>query len=377
MSLTFEALNAAEGDCLLLHHGPEDARRHVVIDGGPRATWACSLRPRLEELRDEHGLDAGERLPIELLVVSHVDNDHIEGVIAMLEDLSGCARGQWLWQVENLWCNTFDDKATTNDLARLAKLDPGGAAAAGEGRSVRGLAVTLGIKRNGPKAQMPAGFVARAAKAPRIPLHDLKLTVLSPTLDELRKLQKKWDDWLAEHPAAIEGEAAAVRRDTSAPNLSSIVLLAEVDDHRVLLPGDAGAEQILAGLEDAGVLPKGGHCEVDIFKLPHHGSIRNATLELFERVRARHYVISADGSNGNPDEATLELLGRVLDRDGDQTIWVTFAHDAWKSVEGDGKTAQARITALKKAQRWLDHQKVKVVYREADALGITIPLDAA
>jgi hypothetical protein len=377
MSLTFEALNAAEGDCLLLHHGPKDDRHHVVIDGGPRATWACSLKPRLEELRDEHDLDVDQRLPIELLVVSHIDNDHIEGVLAMLEELSGCAHGPRPWQVENLWCNTFDDKATTNDLARLAKLDPGGAAAAGEGRSVRGLAVTLGIKRNGPKAQLPSGFVARAAKAPRIPLQDLKLTVLSPTLDELTALQHKWDDWLAEHPAAIAGQAAAVRRDTSAPNLSSIVLLAEVDGHRVLLPGDAGAVQILDGLKNAGLLPEGGRCEVDIFKLPHHGSIRNVTPELFDRVRAKHYVISADGSNGNPDEATLELLGRVLGPSGDQTIWVTFAHDAWKTVDGSSKTAQDRITALTTAQRWLDHHEVKVVYREPDALGITIPLEAA
>jgi hypothetical protein len=377
MSLTFEALNAAEGDCLLLHHGPQDARRHVVIDGGPRATWACSLKPRLEELRDEHGLDTDERLPIELLVVSHIDNDHIEGVLAMLEDLSGCAGGARPWQVEDLWCNTFDDKVTTNDLARLAKLDPGGAAAAGEGRAVRDLAVTLKIRRNGPKAQLPTGFVARGAKTPCIPLQDLTLTVLSPTLDELSKLQKDWDDWLAKHPAATAGGAAAVRRDASAPNLSSIALLAEVDGHHVLLPGDTGAAQILAGLEDAGVLPKGGRCEVDIFKLPHHGSIRNATPELFDRVRARHYVISADGSNGNPDKATLELLAKVLDPDDDQTIWVTFAHDAWKAVEDHGKTAQARIAALQTAQRWLDLQKVKVVYREPDALGITIPLDAA
>lgn len=375
MPLTFEALNAAEGDCLLLHHGPEDAQRHVVIDGGPRATWACALKPRLEKLRAELGLDAGERLPIELLVVSHIDNDHIEGVVAMLEELSSRTVGQRPWQVQNLWCNTFDDNATRDDLARLAKLDPGGAAAAGEGRSVRDLAVGLKIQRNAPRLQLPSGFVARAAKVPHIQLGDLALTVLSPTIEELTKLQAMWDTWLAEHPGAVEGAAAAGRRDSSAPNLSSIVLLAEVDGHRVLLSGDAGAQQILDGLERAGVLTEGGRCEVDIFKLPHHGSIRNITAELLDRVRAKHYVISANGSNGNPDEDTLELLGRVLD--GDQTLWVTFAHDDWKTIRATGKTAQARIDALQKAQHWLDGQRIKVVYRDPHALGIAISLDAA
>ena len=158
-------------------------------------------------------------------------------------------------------------------------------------------------------------------------------------------------------------------------NLSSIVLLAEVEGHRVLLSGDAGAQQILDGLERAGVLRKGGRCEVDIFKLPHHGSIRNITAELLDRVRAKHYVISANGSNGNPDEDTLALLGDVLD--GDQTICVTFAHDDWKTIRATGKTAQARIEALQNAQHWLDQQRVKVVYRDPHALGIAIPLDAA
>ena len=375
MSFTFEALNAAEGDCLLLHHGSRKTQRHIVIDGGPRATWACALKPRLEKLRAEHRLGADKQLPIELLVVTHIDNDHIEGVVAMLEELSGRTTGPRPWRVEKLWCNTFDDDASSDDLARLAKIDPGGAAAAGEGRSVRNLAIELDIPRNSPDLHLPSGFIARAGKVPHIKLDDLELTVLSPTMAELTKLKATWDKWLVEHPGAVEGEAAAGKRDTAVPNLSSIVLLAEVKGHRVLLSGDAGAPQILEGLKQAGMLDDNGRCEVEIFKLPHHGSIRNITAELLDRVRAKHYVISANGKNGNPDEATLELLGHVLD--GDQTIWVTFAHDAWKTIHGTGKTVQARIEALHKAQRLLDRQSVKVVYRDPQALGIAIPLDAA
>src|SRR5689334_23607528 len=97
MTLTFEALNAAEGDCLLLHHGPPNARRHIVIDGGVTETWACSLRPRLEQLRDEHDLDPDVALPIELLVVSHIDDDHIGGVKAMLDELSSAPGRRKPW----------------------------------------------------------------------------------------------------------------------------------------------------------------------------------------------------------------------------------------------------------------------------------------
>lgn len=377
MSFTFEALNAAEGDCLLLHHGPANARRHIVIDGGPRATWECSLKPRLEALRDEHGLDEGEPLPIELLVVSHIDNDHIQGVAAMLDELSR-ERGRAPWKLANLWCNTFDDKLSTHEVAALARLDAGGAAGVAEGRAVRDLSITLKIPRNGPLRVFPAGLVAYAAAAPAAPhlaFGELKLTVLSPTVEELTKLQADWDQYLREHAAEVSrGGAAAAARDTSVPNRSSIILLAEAGGRRVLLPGDARADQIREGLARAGLLPAGGRCEVDVLKLPHHGSIRNADAELFERVRAKHYVISANGTNGNPDPPTLELLERALD--GDQTIWVTFPRDAWKQVIGASKRDHERSAALQAAQRWLDRQQVHVMYRDPDALGITIPLGA-
>jgi hypothetical protein len=374
MSFVFEALNAAEGDCLLLHHGPAGARRHVVIDGGPRATWSCSLNPRLEELRAEHGLDAGAPLLLELLVVTHIDNDHIQGVEAMLEDLSRCS-GVKPWKIGSLWCNTFDAKCTTDDLAPIRELNEGGAAGVAEARSVHDMAVPLGIPLNGPERYFPSGFVVRPAScAPQIPLGDLRLTVLSPTEEELTKLLADWDKWIkAQRAKKATGGGASTRKDTSRPNLSSIILLAEADGRRVLLPGDAGADQILKGLEAAGLLPEGGTCEFDVIKLAHHGSIRNASKDLFERVRAKRYVISANGSDGNPDLATLKLL-RGARRSDDWEIWVTFARDAWKEVDGRKKEDKERIAALKAAQRWLDHQKVKVVYREPDALGIVIPL---
>ena len=47
MLLTLEALNAEEGDCLLLSCGTAAEPQHILVDGGPRATYANSLRPRL------------------------------------------------------------------------------------------------------------------------------------------------------------------------------------------------------------------------------------------------------------------------------------------------------------------------------------------
>ena len=75
--------------------------------------------------------------------------------------------------------------------------------------------------------------------------------------------------------------------------------------------------------------PKPPKLAVDILKLPHHGSIRNATPEFFQAIVARHYVISADGENGNPDLETLKVLTDVRAADGEPYyIWITNETDS-------------------------------------------------
>jgi beta-lactamase superfamily II metal-dependent hydrolase len=65
----------------------------------------------------------------------------------------------------------------------------------------------------------------------------------------------------------------------------------------------------------------------EILKLPHHGSVRDYGPDFFQGVRARHYVISANGRYGNPEDQTLRWL--IDSRsDDDFTIWLTNRHNA-------------------------------------------------
>ena len=89
------------------------------------------------------------------------------------------------------------------------------------------------------------------------------------------------------NPAAI----AASFADRSVPNLSSIALHVRHGRHTALLTGDARGDRLLSGLEATGLAEPGGTVDVTVFKLPHHGSARNASPALFRRVRAEHYPI--------------------------------------------------------------------------------------
>ena len=108
MLFTLEALDASEGDCLLLLYGTARQPRLVVIDGGPRSTCDAALLPRLLALRSAFPRDAP--LPVELLVVTHVDSDHIAGIVALTGRLLElrAAGAEPPLVIKELWHNSFD-----------------------------------------------------------------------------------------------------------------------------------------------------------------------------------------------------------------------------------------------------------------------------
>jgi beta-lactamase superfamily II metal-dependent hydrolase len=147
-------------------------------------------------------------------------------------------------------------------------------------------------------------------------------------------------------------------------NLSSIVVLAEAGGRSMLLCGDARGDHVLSGLESAGKLPAGGTLALDILKLPHHGSIRNVEADFFTRLAARHYVISANGRDGNPESATLNAIAASR-ADDDFTIHLT---------NHDGKDdLAARLDAFV-AARDAAERRFGIEFRAEGSLGLRIDL---
>jgi hypothetical protein len=191
-----------------------------------------------------------------------------------------------------------------------------------QGRDLRNNARALGIPLNSPAG----GLVSAPAQGTlAVELgHGLTLTVLGPRAERVEALRAEWQRALARMRAAGAQEAQALAAafvDRSVFNLSSLVVMAELEGRRLLLTGDARGDDILLGLDRAGLLG-GGTCHVDAFKLPHHGSGRNVTVDFFRQVTADQYVISADGRDGNPD---LETLGMILAARGaaEYRLWLT------------------------------------------------------
>ncbi|QDL96751.1 hypothetical protein FLL57_05295 [Rhodopseudomonas palustris] len=355
MYFSLDVLRARQGDCLMLHYGTEDRPRVMLIDGGPATVYAQSLEPRLQKLRaarERAGLlDTADPLPVDVVLVSHIDDDHIRGILDLTHEQRRRAAGLRL-AVTSLWHNSFDDLLSTRpdeltsgfgtasilagaDANLFAGVEIGDSeeeaaaqavlASVPQGRTLRDDAADLGWK---PNHKFKGKLILTAPEVAPVDLNGVSITVAGPMQKELQALQDLHDQWLRRRksegtrPTASAMLAAFV--DKSVPNLSSIVLLAECGGKTMLLTGDARGDKIIEGLEMAGKLAEGETLHVDILKVPHHGSDNNMETSFFERVTADHYVFSGNGDHGNPERATLQMLLDARGVDDDYTIHLTY-----------------------------------------------------
>jgi beta-lactamase superfamily II metal-dependent hydrolase len=338
MKLTIEALQANDGDCLLLHYERAGAAPvRILVDGGSRGVYSNVLRGRVDELR---GADA---LNLRMVMVSHIDADHITGLLDLFRDLERAQENSEdpFCRIRTLWHNSFErihqgKAATVQSAAVSATL--GGVVAPGleekaaavvasvrQGSQLRDLAERLGIPINegaiDPLVRAPESGVRRITVAP-----GLQFSILGPREKQLQRLDEEWRTSKASNPSNPAAQAADYLNRT-VPNLSSIVVLLEAsrgngaEPVRFLLTGDAGGDHIVQSLEATGLGPD-GRIHVDLLKVQHHGSNHSTTQDFFERVTADHYVISGNGKHGNPHRDTLTWLSAAR-RDQAYDVYLT------------------------------------------------------
>jgi beta-lactamase superfamily II metal-dependent hydrolase len=328
MFLTLDVRRARKGDCLILHYGSKAEPGLMLVDGGPSDVYEPHLKPRLAQIRKARGLDANATLPVDLLMVSHIDDDHIKGVLDLTKEMIE-SQGPAPLKINGLWHNTFDDIIGNNpDKLRAAVTAQFGTASlSGDGEEVEGLdpdaarvlaSISQGFRlRDDSRAlklrlnpQFKGKLVIAKKNGKQVDMgKGLTFTVVGPMNDEVLALQEAHDEFLEKQEKKSEASLAAFT-DKSVPNLSSLVVLAESGNKRILFTGDARGDKILEGLELVGLLKKDGKSKVhvDILKCPHHGSNRNIDPIFFRRITADHYVFSGNGQHGNPERETLEML---------------------------------------------------------------------
>jgi hypothetical protein len=299
-----DMLPAARGDSLWIEYGsPRDPHR-ILIDGGIASTRLL-LRERIEALpKSQRRFD--------LLVITHIDLDHIAGVLGLLRDPP---EG---FSVDDVWFNGWEhllvaEKGEDDGIlgAKLAER------------------VTAWLRQGGYawNTAFDGGPAAIPDGASSLPNHQLRggmtLTVLSPSYHRLRRLRPVWEKEIEKahltpgeageilegiaHPEdADEGilggridieklSSVLFREDTSHANASSIAVLAEYGGKRAVLAGDAFASDVAASLRRI-TGEEEGRMAVDALKLSHHGGRKNISPDLLSMLECPRFLFSTSGS---------------------------------------------------------------------------------
>ena len=315
--VTLEVLPAAYGDSLLVTStGPAGIWR-MLIDTGTDECWP-SLKSRLARLpagKDHHR-------HIDLLVITHVDHDHIGAASALLSDTDlDLTFG-------DIWFNAPSMPASRSAAEGqfLAKLLAGENVPLPWNRAWHGKhAVTGGA---GGFVEMPV-----AKGQPRI-------TLLSPTPDSLATMFKVWDaevgrardaGMTSPEPVGSRGAmdlttlARSVTLEDHAPaNGSSIAFLWEHQGASILFGADLHPAIGVPALKALAAHRRmAGPIKVDVFKVSHHGSKANVTNELMQCVQAKHYVISTNGAIfGHPNDEAMARL--IVSSGGNPKLWFNY-----------------------------------------------------
>jgi len=98
--VTVEMLPADYGDALHLSYGDEQDQYHIWIDGGLVKSFRKGWRKRVRQL----GKEGAE---IDLLVVTHIDTDHINGIVKFLDKNQRGANPPAIIPVRDVWFNQY------------------------------------------------------------------------------------------------------------------------------------------------------------------------------------------------------------------------------------------------------------------------------
>ncbi|MDT0677320.1 ComEC/Rec2 family competence protein [Autumnicola musiva] len=309
-------LKAGNGDSIWISYTDEEGNsRNILIDGGVSETYFDPKLNRYGDLYTTIQEIKSRKEKIDLLILSHIDNDHIEGLLQWFE-----MDEQAHMLVEKVWFNSGKAiagfyKEEMNDGLKFY---------------LRKKSVETGV----PEALIFEDYLLKhklwdkklVVQGDTLDLGGCVIKVLTPTHDQLKKLLKEYknktkdpiytgakiSDWSLDLKKLILAEERPdfkFRQDNSVKNGSSISCIIEYKERKFLFLADSHPKAVIKALIGEGYT-KTNPLKVDFFQIAHHGSKANNNRKLLEIVRTNNYVISTDSSTHHHPHKSL--LGRII-----------------------------------------------------------------
>ncbi|MEW6363162.1 MAG: MBL fold metallo-hydrolase [Acidobacteriota bacterium] len=386
-----------KGDCLLIEgKGPT----YLLVDGGMRSSFSQHVAPVLR------GATGGA--PLDLVYVSHIDSDHISGILQLMDDTVAWRVHSYRVQrndppnpappnspappdVREIWHNAFHELVGENAgpisdmLAAIASVLSASddeeikLGAAGYAELVTSTKEAIQLSRRVGDAQLGIPLnrafggklaMARPAQQP-VTVGQMSITVVGPFEEDLDKLRQEWNEWLDDNRKALLEIARRAREDEERLHANAIdrlivpavALANELGDRKnvttpnlaslMLLVEEDGRKVLLTGDGHADDILKGlegrlegGRLHVDVLKVQHHGSEHNIHEDFCNKVTADHYIFCGNGAHNNPDLAVVDLIARARLAAAPQPFTFWFNSSSAASDKQTNKDHMAKVEDL-------------------------------
>lgn len=344
-------LKAGNGDSLFLSFNDGGINRNILIDGGVEQTYYSNATNVNGELYSEIDSIRKQGESIDILILTHIDNDHICGLLKWFE-LDNKAHEL----VKNVWFNsgkliaTYLNEPENEDLQVGLKIFADPQTGVHEAIEYEDYLVEKGI--------WDKKIILQGQELEE---YGVKIQILSPNEVQLKNLLKEYKrvtgdpaytagkgkDWNKNIKDFIEEENRPdfkFNQDSSVKNGSSISFILTLNDKCFLFLADSHPKGIVTQLKTLGY-SKDKPLEVQVMKVSHHGSKANTNKELLEIVKTENYIISTDSSGHNhPNKRTL---ARILNVNPNAVFHFNYEHvrnEVFSAQDRQDFQIKARIT---------------------------------
>lgn len=356
--MIIEMFPAENGDSFLIGL---DNGKNIVIDMGYATTYRNFIKDRFIDLNNKNQC-------IDLLIITHIDEDHIEGAIEFFEE-NGASEKPRIIEVKEIWYNSYRhlqfQKNKVSGISRFEKRkleeiklsnseksrdenNEFSNVSARQGSTLAGYLYEYGYS----SLKWNKSFNHETVNLDfldEIILGDVKFHILSPDSKKLSKLSKLWlgqlikmdkdfnisdevifDDayemYIKNSKPLVDVEEERNvsysskdfediitkkihqgKKDSTESNGSSISFILEYKDKKLLFLSDSHEDIILDNIKKYSKSEE--VIEFDVIKISHHGSLKN-NFKWIEKLHSNQYIISTNGrSHGHPHK---EVLAKIL-----------------------------------------------------------------
>ena len=371
----------------------------TLIDGGYASTFKNHISQDLTSL-------ASQGYELDLVVATHIDADHITGLIEFFKD-NGTSNFPEIIPVKNVWHNSLRSISSENSRADTSSSDlellkdigyhgyPHSQECSPEEISARqGSSLAAHLLEGGYHWNNSDGFTSiNSQNTAPLQLSDtVKIEAINPGSERLGSLKTWWlrevrklgfagsiennrifDDafefmcargQLSEDYGPDQISISSSRtldedyeKDISITNSSSIAFIVHIHSTKILFLGDAWSEDIEKELR---IKNKGKNSMIfDAIKISHHGSRHNTSVSLLNMIDSPAYFISTDGKRHS--HPNISVLKAIVDRPSSfkRNLYFSYSTRASKYMNDYKSKSGAAFTIHENANDWISLGKRK------------------